>query len=67
MAIMKSVEIMSESPKSFEDAIQLAVTRTAKTVSNIKSAYVRDQTTTIKDNKIELYRVTLKITFEVGA
>ncbi len=67
MAIMKSVEIMSESPKSFEDAIQIAVTRTSKTVSNIKSAYVRDQTTTIKDNKIDLYRVTLKITFEVGA
>ena len=32
MAIMKSVEIMSESPKSFEDAIQIAVTRTSKTV-----------------------------------
>lgn len=67
MTIMKSVEIISESPKPFEDAIQLAVTRTAKTVSHIKSANVRDQTTTIKDNKIELYRVTLKITFEVGA
>ena len=66
MAIMKSIEIMSESSKSFEDAVQLAVTRTSKTVNNIRSAYVRDQSTTIKDNKIDLYRVTLKITFEVG-
>ena len=66
MAIMKSIEIMSESSKSFEDAVQLAVTRTSKTVDNIRSAYVRDQSTTIKDNKIDMYRVSLKITFEVG-
>ena len=66
MAIMKSIEIMSESSKSFEDAVQLAVTRTSKTVENIRSAYVRDQSVTIKDNKIDMYRVSLKITFEVG-
>ena len=66
MAIMKSIEIMSESSKSFEDAVQLAVTRTSKTVDNIRSAYVRDQSTTIKDNKIDMYRVSLKITFEVS-
>ena len=66
MAIMKSIEIMSDSPKSFEDAVQRAVTRTSKTVENIRSAYVRDQSTTIKDNKIDTYRVSLKITFEVG-
>ena len=66
MAIMKSIEIMSDSPKSFEDAVQRAVTRTSKTVENIRSAYVRDQSTTIKDNKIDMYRVSLKITFEVG-
>ena len=66
MAIMKSIEIMSDSSKSFEDAVQLAVTRTSKTVDNIRSAYVRDQSTTIKDNKIDMYRVSLKITFEVG-
>lgn len=66
MAIMKSIEIMSDSDKSFEDAVQRAVTRTSKTVDNIRSAYVRDQSTTIKNNKIDKYRVTLKITFEVG-
>ena len=35
MAIMKSIEVMSESTKSFEDAIQIAVSRTAKTVKDI--------------------------------
>ena len=66
MAVMKTVEIMSESGKSFEDAIQMAVQRTSKTVKNIRSAYVNEMTTSIKDNKIDKYRVNVKITFEVG-
>ena len=32
MAVMKSEQILSESKKSFEDAVQVAVTRFAKTV-----------------------------------
>ena len=66
MAVMKTVEIMSESGKSFEDAIENAVQRTGKTVKNIRSAYVNEMTTLIKDNKISKYRVNVKITFEVG-
>jgi flavin-binding protein dodecin len=66
MAIMKTIEVLSESGKSFEDAIENAVSRTAKTVKNIRSAYVNEMSTSIKDNKIAKYRVNVKITFEVG-
>ena len=66
MAVMKTIEVMSESGKSFEDAIENAVQRTGKTVQNIRSAYVNEMTTSIKDNKIDKYRVNVKITFEVG-
>jgi len=66
MAIMKSIEVLSESDKSFEDAIQTAVSRTAKTVKNIRSANIKNQKVTIKNDKIEKYRVNVKITFEVG-
>ncbi len=66
MAIMKSIEVMSESTKSFEDAIQTAITRTAKTVNDIKSANVKNLKTTVKDGKIDKYRVNVKITFAVG-
>ncbi len=66
MAVMKTIEVMSESGKSFEDAIENAVQRTGKTVKNIRSAYVNEMTTSIKDNKIDKYRVNVKITFEVG-
>lgn len=66
MAIMKSIEVMSESTKSFEDAIQIAVSRTAKTVKDIQSANVKNMKTTIKDGKIDKFRVNVKITFKVS-
>jgi len=65
MAVMKSVQIMSESDKSFEDAIMNAVKRTSKSVKGIASANVQNQSVTIKDNKIDKYRVNCMITFEV--
>jgi len=66
MAIMKAIEVMSESSKSFEDAIQNAVDRTAKTVKDIQSANIKNMKTTIKDGKIDKYRVNVKITFKVS-
>ena len=66
MAVMKSVQIMSDSSKSFEGAIQTAVNRMSKSVKNIRSCYVQEQSVTIKNNKIDKYRVNLMITFEVG-
>ena len=63
---MKSVQIMSESNKSFEDAIENAVTRTGKSVKDIRSANIQNQSVTIKGNKIDKYRVNLMITFEVS-
>lgn len=65
MAIMKSEQIMSESKKSFEDAISKAVERFSKTVRGLKSAYVNEMTTTIKNGKVDTYRVNLQMTFEV--
>lgn len=66
MAIMKSEQILSESTKSFEDAIQTAVTRFSKTVRNLRSANVNNMSTVIKNGKIAMYRVNLQMTFEVA-
>jgi len=62
---MKSVEIMADSSKSFEEAIETAVERTAKSVKNIRSAYVNSQSVTVKDGKVSKFRVNVNITFEV--
>jgi len=65
MAIMKSVQIMSESKKSFEDAIENAVSRMSDSVNHVRSANVNNQSVVVEDGKIANYRVNLQITFEV--
>lgn len=67
MAIMKSEELLAESSKSFEDAIQSAVSRFSKTVRGLASCHVNSMSTTIKDGKIDLYRVNMQMTFEIDA
>lgn len=66
MAIMKVIEVLSNSKKGWEDAAQKGVKRAAKSVKNIKSAYVQSQSCVVKDGEVVEYRVNLKITFEVG-
>lgn len=63
MSVAKIIEISSESPKSFEDAIHEGITRASKTVRNIKSAWVKEQQVVVKDAKVVAYRVDLKVTF----
>lgn len=65
MAVLKVIEIMASSPKSWEDATSEAVKVAAKTVKGIKSVYIHDQSAVVKDNKIVEYRVNARITFEV--
>ena len=65
MAIMKVIEIMGDSPKSWEDASAKAIKKASKSVKGIASAWVQDQSMVIKDGVVTGYRVTLKVTFEV--
>lgn len=65
MSVLKVIEVLSNSDKSWEDATQKAVREAAKTVKNIKSAYVQDQSVVVKDGEVSEYRVNLKLTFEV--
>ena len=64
MAIMKSVQIMSESPKSFEQAIENGVTRFSKSVKDIKSVYVNDQSATVEGGDVKMFRVNMQVTFQ---
>ena len=42
MAVAKVSEISATSQKSFEDAIQQGLTRAAKTLRNIRGAWVKE-------------------------
>ena len=66
MASHKVLEVISKSPKSFDDAVQLAVSDAAKTVRGIKSIYVDSFKADVENDKIVGYRVNAKITFEVA-
>lgn len=42
MALVKVIEVLAESSKSWEDAVDTAVEEASKTVKNIRSAYVQE-------------------------
>ena len=66
MAILKVIEVLSSSTKSWEDATASAVAEASKTLKNISSVYVQDMSATVKDGKVDEYRVNLKITFKLA-
>ena len=65
MAVLKVIELLANSDKSWEEAAEKAVAQAAKSVDNIRSVYIQEQSATVKNGKIESYRVNAKITFEV--
>ena len=50
---------------SWEDATKRAVTEAAKSLKNIRSVYVKEQSAQVKNNEVVEFRVNLKITFEI--
>lgn len=63
MTVAKVTEITSNSTKSFEDAVENGISRASKTLKNISSAWVADQTVTVENGKVSSYNVRMKITF----
>ena len=63
MSIARVTEIIAGSSKSFDDAIEKGIKRAAKTLTNVKAAWVQDQNVVVEGDKITEYRVTLKVTF----
>lgn len=63
MTVARVTEIISSSNKSFEDAVDNGIERASKTLKNIKSAWVKDQSVTVSDGKVKEYRVNLHVTF----
>ncbi|MGE0352937.1 MAG: dodecin family protein [Gemmatimonadales bacterium] len=64
-SIVKVVEVIAQSEKSFEDAVQTAVKETGKTVRGMRSLWIDNFSVEIKDDKIANYRVNAKVSFLV--
>ncbi len=65
MAVMKVIEVMANSDKSWEDATRKAVKHASKSVKYIKSVFVQSQSAVVEGNDVAEFRVNVKITFEV--
>ena len=65
MAVIKVIEVLGNSTVSFEDAVQNVINDASKSVKNIKSVYVQDMQVTVKNNKIEEFRVATKVSFGI--
>ena len=64
MAVGKVSEISATSNKSFEDAIKTGLARASKTLRNVKSAWIKEQTVRLgKNGKIAEYQVNMLVTF----
>jgi flavin-binding protein dodecin len=63
MSVARVVEISSTSDKSFEDAIQQGIARAAKTLRNVRSAWVKEQEVSVEADRIASYKVNLMVTF----
>ncbi len=66
MAVMKVIEILPESDKSWEDATRIGIEKASKSLKGIRSAWVQDQSVTVNEKcEVDKYRVGLKLSFEV--
>ena len=63
--IVKVIELMSESPNSWEEATQNVASEASKTLRNIRSIYVKEFTTAVENEKVTSYRINAKVTFEM--
>ncbi|HVX98379.1 MAG TPA: dodecin family protein [Pseudorhodoplanes sp.] len=63
MAVARVTELIAASKRSFEDAIQVGVSRAVKTLKNVEGVWVANQKCVVRNGKIDEYRVNLKVTF----
>jgi dodecin len=63
--VVKVIELLSQSPNSWEEAAQNAVAEASKTLRNIRSIYVKEFEASVENGKITEYRINGKISFDL--
>ena len=64
MSVAKVSELSATSTRSFEDAIQQGLTRAAKTLRNVRGAWVKENHVRCDSSgKITEYQVNMMVTF----
>jgi len=63
MSVAKVIEVIASSKKSFEDAIQQGIVRSADSLTDVSGVWIKDQKVVVAKGKIIEYRVLMKLTF----
>ncbi|HET8759501.1 MAG TPA: dodecin family protein [Nitrospiria bacterium] len=64
-SVVKVIELLSESDKSWEDAAQQAVSKAGKSLHGIKSIYIKNFEGKVEGNKIVKYRINAQVSFQL--
>ena len=65
MSVVKVIEVLAQSEKSWEDATREAVKEASKSVKNIQNIYIKEFNADVEKDDITVYRVNTKISFMV--
>ena len=63
--IVKVIEVIAQSEKSWDDAVKNALDEVAKTVDDVKEIWVSGMKAIVVDGRIAEYRLTAKVSFVV--
>ncbi len=65
MAVIKIVELVGESAKSWDDAARSVIAEAQKTLRGITRIGIEEFDVRMKDDKIDVFRVRAKVSFRV--
>ena len=65
MSIVRSIEVIAQSPKGFDEACRQAVKEASTTLRGIRSFWIKNAECIVEDDEIAMFRVNGKISFEV--
>jgi len=63
--MVKVIEVLAQSEKSWEDAAKNALEEARKTLRNIRSIYVKELEAKVENDEIVEFRINAKISFDL--
>ncbi|CAN5691022.1 hypothetical protein BH23GEM9_BH23GEM9_14610 [soil metagenome] len=63
--IVKVIEVIAQSEKSWDDAVKNALEEVTRTVNDVKEIWVSGMKVIVEDGRIAEYRLTAKVSFVV--
>ena len=65
MSIVRSIEVIAQSPQGFDQACKEAIKEASQTLRGIKSFWIKNAECVVENDQITMYRVNGKISFIV--